>query len=331
MPFSGHARFANGFRFSSKRPLGKAIHDSFRAAHGNGELVAEGGPADARLFAWAMAIARCRSTIERAKNQAEPLKCWDLLKAHEKHYGIAVPPGASLNERRRALDARFDLILGPVRANIEYQLAAALGADFVAWITTPAAFDDAGTPTVMERTYYPMMPWHLGFNTMGPEPQGIFGNPPAWTRIRITSHVVFLGLRTVDWVNVGGEQVRLAVGDRLVVAPYTEGLRELVEVTDQTSSTLSAVFTKAHAANTEALLWPFPYWGSRSLHSLVVVPNGRAMDPAVRQKANDVMRRLMGGNSTWDVVEESTTPGSLIGFIPGVGAPGITPIEQVTF
>lgn len=324
MPFSGYARFGNGFRFSSAKPLGQAIHESFRASYDNGEGVAEGGPLDARLFAWAMGIARARSELERAKNQADPLKCWDLLRAFERHYGIAVPTGATLQSRREALAARMRMVLGPVRANVEYQLAAALGVDFVAWVTTPA--DDSPV------TYYPMMPWDLGTHVSGPDPapQGIFGNPPIWTRVKLTASIAALGSRTVGWITVGGDDVNLTVGDRIVVDPYAEGLRELVRITAVTASTFTAVFTKAHSAGTEALLWPFPYWGSVSLHSLVVVPNGRATDTTVRQKANEVMRRLMGGNSTWDVVEESSTPGSLIGFVPGIGAPGITPIQAVT-
>ncbi len=330
MPFSAFARHANGFRFSSKKPAGKALYDSFRTSNGNGEAFAEGGPMAARWFAWAMAIARQQSTLERAANQADPLKCWDLLEAHERHYGISVPTGASLNERREALNTAQSLVLGPIRSNIEYQLSTALGDDFVAWLTTTATpFESVDG----EQTYYPMMPWDLEEHASGPipAPRGIFGQPSVWTRVSITSSIATLGSRTVPWANIGGDVVRLAVGDLIVVDPYAEGLRELVEITAQTASTFTAFFTKAHGADTEAIIWPFPFWLSRSKHSLVVVPNGRAMDPGVRQKANEVMRKIIGGTSTWDVVEESTTPGQLLGFIPGIGAPGITPIETRTF
>lgn len=320
MPFSAFARCGNGFRCSSKKPLARALYDSFKYSNGSGEAFAEGGPIAARWFANSMAIGRARQSLERAKNQAEPLRCFDLLKAHERHYGIAVPPGATLQSRRAVLDAAYKVGLGPVRANIEYQLRAALGADFVAWVTTVAS---------VAPTYFPVTPWDLSKSA----PTGIFGIPPVWTRVRIQSSIAILGSRTVLYDTVGGDNVSIAPGDLLVIDPTRCGLVELVQVTAATTSpyAFTAVFTKAHEDETDALIWPFPYWMNRSLHSLVVVPNGRAMVKEVRRAANEVMRKLMGGVSTWDVVEESTTPGEFIGFVPGVGAPGITPIEALTF
>ncbi len=319
---SAFKRYGNGFRCSSRKPLGQVLYEQIRDSHG-GVYGTEGsfeGPAAGRWFALAMTAARARTTLERAENQANPLKAYDLLRAHVGHYGIVLDGTPSVSDYRAALAAAMKLSLGPRRGNVEYQLRTALGGDFVAWVTTPAS----------STTSYPDSPW-TGLSTR----QGIFNDPPVWKTIRITQNIHFVGLsggglQTVTFEHVSGDTGTLVVGDKLVVAPGKFGQQELVIVLARTDSTFQALFRRPHEANEVAFRRPWPFWMSTAKHSLVVVPHGRARDRVLRDKVRRLLHKLLGATSTWDVVEENSTPGTTGGFLPGVGEPGITPIVQAT-
>lgn len=299
--------------FSSGKPLAQSIYDQIKGSHGPA-YDAENfyGVLSAKWYADAMALAAARKSLERAQNQADPWKVSDLLDDFEVHYGIVVPTGATLESRHEALAAVMQLTLGPKRGNVEYQLRAALGDDFVAWVTTDAGPD----------TSFPAQPWLTS---------AIFGNPSLWKTVAITPSVHFTGTPiTVEFTHQSGDDGALLVGDKLVVDPGELGQQELVTVTDRTDSTFTATFARPHGAGTMAIRRPWPVWCSTTKHSLVVVPHGRARDQLVREAATRVLRKLLPDNSTWDIVEEDTTPGTTGGFLPGVGEPGITPIVQVT-
>lgn len=325
MPFSAFSRPGNGFRCSSRRPPGKVLFDQIKQSHGGAyQDEAFEGPVVGRWFALAMTIARVQSTLERAKNQADPLKAYNLLKNHLHDYGVQVDHDATLGEMRTALAAAMQLPLGPRRGNVEYQLQTALGDDFVAWVTTPASED----------TVYPTNPWGGGaFGVL--QRQGIFNNPPAWKTVRIPHSIAFTlpsgaGVQTVAFEEVSGDSGPLVVGDRLVVAPGKLGQQELVVVLARTDTTFNAFFRRPHEANEVAIRRPWPFWMSTAKHSLVVVKHGRARDRVLRDKVRRLLHKLLGATSTWDVVEENSTPGTTGGFLPGVGEPGITPIVEVT-
>lgn len=313
MSLSAFKRCANGFRCSSRKPVGRRLYEQIIESHGGAyQNESFTGPFAARSFALAMAIARARSTLERAKNQADPLKCYDLLTSHERHYGLSPASTDSLDDRRRALAAAMLLTLGPKRGNVEYQLQTALGDDFVAWVTTEAG----------PATSYPDNPW---------ESCGVFNNPPAWKTIRITQSIAFTGTSlTVPWTHEAGDDGELLVGDKLVVQPGDFGQQELVTVTARTQSTLTATFSRPHEANSMAIRRPWPFWCSISKLSMVVVKNGRARDPVLREKATRVLRKLLGNGSAWDIVEENSPAGTTGGIGPGFGEPNITSIQQVT-
>jgi hypothetical protein len=312
MPCYAFARCGNGFRCSSRPPLGKTIYKSIRRSYG-GVYQDErfDGPMSGRWFAFAMAVARARSTLERAKNQADPLKARDLIRSFERHYGIVVPPEATRLSRQQAIAAKQQLALGPHRGNVEYQLRTALGSDFRAWVTTPAG----------PGTAYPDNPW---LNV------GIFNAPARWKSIRIVPRVSLLGSRSVEWAHVSGDTDPVKVGDKLVVAPGLLGQQELITVLGRTSSTLTAVFTRPHEANAEAIMRPWPFWLSNQKHSLVVVARGRARDATLLNRVHRLLSQLLGATSTWSVVEENTTPGTAGPKSPGVDS-AITPIQAVTF
>jgi hypothetical protein len=288
----------------------KAIRRSYGPAYDNETF---DGPMSGRWYAKAMTLAEVRSTLERAANQADPRKAYDLLLAHERDYGLTPEPGDTLHDRREALAAAMLLAVGPRDANVRYQLQTLLGDDFVSWVTTPAGPDTA----------FPAQPWLT---------QGIFKNPALWKTIRITPSVAHTGVpKTVGWTHEAGDTGTIVVGDKLVVSPGDYGQQELITVTARTDTTLTTTFARPHEAGAVAIRRPWPFWMSTAKHSLVVVKNGRARDRALRKKTHQLLHKLLGGTSTWDIVEENASPGSSGPFLPGDGEPGINPIQQASF
>lgn len=348
MPFSAFARCGNGFRCSSRKPLGKAIFDQF--VESNGEVWASDGNLGAKWFADAMAIARCQSTLERAANQADPRTAHDLVRPLEKTYGILPEPDSTRASRREALYQAQRLTLGPVRPNVEAQLAAAIGSDFVAWVTTPAADDNDYPEKPWEVITYPMALPHNYKNALG-----IFHRVVRWKLIRLTGrvdHTVYVNdnvplHQRVSWVHVAGDEgpligrksrgyaedgrVRLRP-DRLIVEPGKLGQQEVVELaTDVTETHLTAQFVRPHESGVLAMRAPWPFWVSIQKHSHVVVKQGRARDRRLRARVTRLLHKLLGATSTWDIVEENASPGASGPFLPGVGEPGITPIPTLNY
>jgi hypothetical protein len=313
MKFSAFSRFGH-YRFTSKPPRGESIFRAMRESHGGvfGDEAFD-GPLAGRWFAIAMAIARARATLERAQNQASPLKVYDILKSQERHHGLAPLSTHTLRQRREAFAARLRVVLGPTRGIVEDSLQTAIGDDFVAWVTRPPSEDDV----------FPDQPWIY---------DGIFTEKLAqWTTIRITQSVAHLGVPlTRSYEYVSGDTARLVAGTKVVCAPGLFGQQELITLSAVTASTLTATFTRPHEADTECYLRPWPWWFSNSKHSLVVVKNGRARDRNILRLVNDTLGRILGAASTWDVVEENVAPGTAGPFIANQSEPGITPIELVT-
>lgn len=344
MPCSAFARCGNGFRCSSKKPLGRAIYDSMRESHG--ETLTEDGNLDAVIFADSMAFARARYTLERAKNQADPRTAHDLVRPMERHYGIVPPSGATRKSRREAIFAAQQLTVGPTRANVTYQLETALGSDFVAWVTTAGADDNSYPEKPWETLYYPGSPKNA---------VGIFSRVVKWKLIRLTSRVDFSTFvnqivpihQRVSWEHVAGDEgplvgrqdagydetgrIRLKP-DKLIVEPGQLGQQEVVDLaTGVTLTHLTANFLRTHESGALAMRAPWPFWMSNQKHSHVVVKNGRARDRTLRERVTTVLTKLLGTTSTWDIVEENSTPGASGPFLPGVGEPGITPIPTLTY
>lgn len=302
MGCSRFKRCGNGFRCTSKKPLGKILYDQIVESQGPAyqHEVME-GPVAGRAFALAMMAARANSTLDRAAEQADPLKVYDLLLAKEREYGLTPDPDDTIRDRRDALAAKMRLSVGPRRANVEYQLASLLGDDFVAWVTTPSSSGTAFPPT----------PWVTS---------GIFKNPPLWKTIRITPSIAFTGSPlTVAWTHEAGDDGAIVVGDALVVAPGELGQQELVIVTARTNTTLTTTFSRPHEAGAMAIRRPWPFWMSHAKHSAVVVRNGRASDRVLRKKVFRLLHSLLGATSTWDVVDENASPGTSGPMIPGAG------------
>lgn len=299
---------------SSDEPLAetiyKALQRSYGTAYANENFY---GPMSTRWYGWAMALADARFALKRAGNQADPWQCDDLLTTHERTYGLAPAADDTLYDRHAAFAAALLLPLGPRRGNVEYQLQTALGSDFVAWVTVEPSADLA----------YPESPW---------ETDGIFGNPATWKTIRLTQYVAKTGTSlTRTWQHVSGDENTISVGDKLVVEPGKYGQQELITITARTISTLTATFTRPHEAGVEAIRQPWPFWLSLQELSFVVVPNGRARDPVLRRTVNNLLHKLLGCTSLWDIVEEDAAPGAVRGFTANASEPNIHPINALSY
>lgn len=171
MALDAFTRFGNGFTFSSRPALGRQLYEQIKEMHG-GAYGSDSfsGPIAGFWFAFSMAVARAYSTLERTKNQADPLKAYDLLSVLEGAFGIEPEYESTVAQRREVLAAAMKLAAGPLRDNVVYQLSTALGSDFVAWVTAPGS---------AQNVY----------------PQGPIGEPP-WQSVRsqITENVrAFIG------------------------------------------------------------------------------------------------------------------------------------------
>lgn len=310
--FSAFHRFGNGFTFSSRKPLGRKLYEQIVASYGGVyQNTSFSGPFAARSFALAMTVARARTTLERAANQADPLKVYDLLTAKEREYSLAPGPNDTLYQRRQALAAAMKLPLGPRRTNVEYQLSTLLGSDYVAFLTQSQT---DGTD------------WSFPSNFAD---VGIFNDPATWKTVTLDAPITALGSPlTIHYTHVTGDSGSILVGDRLVVQPGDLGQQEAITVTARTDTTLTTTFTRPHESGVQAIRRPWPFWLSAQMHCLVVVKNGRATDPVLRRNVFLLLHKLLGATASWDVVEENATPHTTGPFLPGSGLPGITPILQ---
>jgi hypothetical protein len=313
MKFSRFARFGH-FGFTSKKPRPQPIYESIRDAQGGTVTDDDDGLMPARHYAWAMRIAAAKATLERAKNQAEPLQVRDLLPVQEGMYTLVPGPFETMQERRAALAAKYKLGLPGSFQNVQAQLMFILGADFVAYRPMPST--EAGQSP----------------STPGTGP-GTF--KPATNRIKIVkiTQSISTGLGAPQWVsftNYFGDVNPLQVGEEVVVEAGTIGWQEKVTVLGVKPEQFQATFTRAHEPNSLATTAPFPYWLSTQRHHLVVVKNGRANDLELRRKVNELMAVVVRGSSTWDIVE-ANIGGTQVGpFIPGSGKPYITTIGTIT-
>ena len=311
--------------FSSLPATPENVHNALVRATGgnyNTDVDDENG-AQARLYAWSRQVARAKQELRRAGNQHEPLKVTDLLPTQERSHHIVPEPGSTSDERRSVLAVRSELTRGNVKESVENALTTLLGDDFVAYVPlTPA---EGGTAI-------PADPSTVGTfveDTRGPQAYKII------TSIAFTGTPVLVQYADIDG---SSPNVRVNIGQKLVIDPDKDGLREVVTVTNSVDLTFpvagsffEATYTKAHAADA-AVVTSFPFWNSTRKHNVVVVKNGRAVDPELRRKVDDVFARLLQGISTWDIIEEDPAGSGCAGpFEVGVGKIGVTPIGKITF
>ncbi len=303
-------------RFSSKPSLAETIEKSIARAQGGNFSEEDESLMAAKRYATAMAIARAGLTLERAGNQAEPTKAYEMLPVLEGMYGITPGREATLPARRALLAARYKLSNGSRRENFETQLRAELGDDFVAYRTTTSA----------EAAQVPATP------ASGP---GTFKAPTTRYKVIRFTQSIATGLGAPQWVtfeSVSGDTAPPRANETIVVDPGRLGQQEKVTVLAVNSgfTEVQLTLTRPHEAGTLATFYGFPFWGSTKKHSLIVVKNGKTT-PENRRKVNEIMGRIATGTSTWDLVEENSVAGSTGPTKVGEASLGMKPIGTISY
>jgi hypothetical protein len=303
--------------YSSDTPSGESIYRSLAAGLEPAFDVSEGTPAEAEIYADAMALASARSTIARAAAQHDTRTAVEMLPALERDYDVVPGEQETVAERQRVLTARRAISQGSRESAIESALRALLGSAFIAYrVTRPS-----------EIATWPASP------ESGP---GVFGRDdlPAkvarlTTSITATSSFVFesefryVAISTFE----AGVAEPFAVGDVVTVEAERVGLTERVVIADVSPDGLiaKADFTKAHAAGATLTTGPVPMWTSNQRHVLVVVSDAAATDTETRRRIHDLLRRAVRGVTTWSIVKAST--GATVGpFRIGTSGLGTTPL-----
>lgn len=303
--FSAFSRF--GFaRFSSRKTYHQIIFETLRDGQGPGYDPDFNSVQSARLFAAAACLASSQYMLERAYNNANPLKATELLGELEKEYGLIPAQDATLPQRRSELAARVLIIRGAARYAVMDALRLVLGSDFVDYRTSEAP---GVYPTTMQLA----------------AKQGTFTTDTTDRKtLRITECIsVGLGLpKTVHFTAYDPTETLplLFAGEKLLVDPAV--MRETVTIESVSADTFTATFALPHDALSPATTARVPVWVSTQRHSLIVLTTEAALDPERRRKANDVLKRIMRGVSTWDLCDESGP------FRVGVGKLGVTAIGE---
>lgn len=280
-------------RCSSRPPTGYQIYKSLANSLGGPAnfSMTPGSRTEAILYADAMGHARIELTLERMKNQLNPLKCVEMLPVYEKAYGLIPRPTDTIQQRQAALAAAMLIPAGASFTAITAALQSALGSDFIAFRVTP----------VSEAVAFPASP-------------GAANSPAKWTDrgvspqiVRLSTSVAITGTPTVVGYEtiLGLDQPRIAVGEDIVMSVNNIALTERVTITAVGLSEFVATFTKPHAIDDIATTSYFPYWTSTKKHSLVVVTPTAAVDPEKRRLAHEVMKRTATTWSTWDIVPKA--------------------------
>lgn len=288
MPFSAFARFGNGFRFSSKPPVGQAIYETLRDGMGSTYETDFDGRQQARLFAQAMCLSAAQYEAERAGNNQNPLTADELLPALERDYQVVPRFNASKSERRQILAARRIVTRGARREAVEDALRTLLGDDFIRYETT----DNADIET------WPATPGDVGAFARAGAQKKLF---------RLDANVGLLSVpTTVAFTSLGGTDAPIA-GETYTVDPDSRHPSiEKITIVSATSSSITTVFTRPHAIGAIATR-PHPVFISSKRYSRIVVTFAVATDPETRRKINEQMKRQLRGVSQWCIVSNEGT------------------------
>lgn len=283
MAFSNFNRFGNGFRFSSKKPHGRAIYETLRDSMGATYSVSSDGMQQARLYAQAMCLGAAQYELDRAANNQNPLKADELLPVLERDYQIIPAFGSTKHERRQVLAARRLVTRGARREAVEDALRTLLGDAFVAYEATDVADAEA----------WPSSPGDVGTFAAAGAQKKLF---------RIDAYVSRIGIPvTVPFTSLGATDAPLA-GETYTVDPDSRNPSiEKVTIASVAPTTITTTFAKPHQPGAIATR-PHPVYISSKRYARIVVTFEAATDPETRRKINEQMKRQLRGVSQWCIV-----------------------------
>jgi hypothetical protein len=312
MKFSAFAPFGH-FRFSGKPPVGQTIYGAMRESMGGDENLGDDsftGPICGEMFATAMALAVVQRTVDRVNLERVPHTSNELIARHERDFRIVVPAGATMEDRRAALETAELLARGCDSVTVQDALSDLLGSALIA-------------VRVAGPTEYVVSP--ANWDTTGPGNWKKAGKESKWRQLTASVDPGSYAITSTD-LNGGGAFIG---GDVAVIDPGLSGIQEKVTIVGSGGSTVTATFVRHHDVGANITTEPWPWAQTTSRHVLVVVTAAISHSTAWRKKIAALLGKMLRAVDTWDVVEESA-PGLLGPFTVGVGMIGITPIVQMT-
>lgn len=269
------------FRLSGAVSRGEAVYRSMRDAMGG--AFADGGHADASMFARAMCLGRALAWCDRAQDQALPSRALELLPSIEREYGIVPSRGATIAQRRVVLGERVRPPRGASRPEVEVALRKLLGADFVSYITnTPnvtAPADPAAGPGLFKSAFAPRKLARLTADVV-PLPG------PALRPLHVTP------------LEVGGAEI--VAGDIVVLTPDNGSMAEKCRVVADGGGLVVAA-VRGHEAGDVVTTQPWPYWIGTRRHDLIMVTDAAARDPQKRRAVDALLADVMRAPTQWSV------------------------------
>ncbi len=285
---SAFSRFGN-FAFSSAKPRAQVIYESMVANWGDAFDFTKGNTMEAIVYAKAMARGSAAETVRRADNQKFPRKATDVIPELELDYGVVPPHGATMHQRRVALEEAKLYNYGAAAPNVEAALASAMGDDYRALLTFSVA--EAGAAPASAASFVrPETPIRLFQNL----------SPIAFTGVPVTFSYVALDGST-----------DLSTGDEVVFQPEVLGHEETVTITAvPAAGQATATFTKAHDVDCFVRCGP---WANRSYLTrllLVVLEYSASLDAIKRAAVDKIMAAHTTGVTDWRIVaEDPLNPG----------------------
>lgn len=329
-------RFASG-TFRGGPSLRQRVYESLWSNLTDGGRTpnyARGGYTDAKVWATACALARWLATAQRLERQISADTVLELLPDREAEFGVIVPAGATLAQRRVALRLAMRRPARATYGALRQALVDLLGASFVelrqlpAWslvTAPPVPFNGPGLfihPNPRRVTY------KLATSISSPEQmQGQVAVP----FVHLNGQPLSTALAGGDGRDLGESLFAegLQVGEKFVVEPGHNVLLERTQVifvepvaVPGLGETLGLRAPFAHPHHAGALLTnqPYPYLYSNRRHWVVQLTAAAALDPHTRGQVHWLMARTCRGVTTWDVV------GSAGGFTLGSSPLGATPL-----
>lgn len=286
MKFSRYTKFGH-LRFKAGEPIARTIHQDAMRNYGVAANFTDDDNAKGKLFADSMLTARALLTLERAANQAHPLRTQEFLATHEYENGIAARETDTIRQRRIRLATIRQLRLDGRWGTIYSALVTLLGDD-LAW-------------------YRPIRYAELTAKSKAPSSGAFFGNWETPIRIvRTSAQVVRKNVDiTIPVEYVVGSRDQYGVGQSLLVEPGSNSRAEVVELVAVTNTTITAQFTHTHDSGVLITSQHHPRWSSDKRRHIIALKNNKATDPSARGSIDDIMRRLVRGPSVWEIVDQT--------------------------
>lgn len=287
------------FAFSNAEPVTRNVYEGLRDQLGS---AFQQPSQNAETFADAMCLGIAQLQIDSAAAQGDPNQVNYMLAEVEKDFRLVPKWGATLEQRRAALETAMTASCGAITSVVFAGLTAILGSDFIYWRPMDRATE-------------------VTLSTASP----VFVSPRTPIKLVNILTLIMPGSRVVEYSRVLDDGNPLLNGERITIDPAKSGLDELVTVTEATPTTFRATFAKPHGANTEASTAPLTRWCSTAAHSMVVVSAATLSNPEKLAEIHAFMRKVLKTSNTWCICAESGT-GVVGPFTVSGGRVGQTPI-----